>query len=94
MDIVSSIINFIKGGKKKEEVPEGLCPNCWGRQEYNGEFYKAIQHEEIDTNNVDAKRGWIQGFVAQNLEGIALFEHPDSSDLVCSKCKTHYKKEK
>lgn len=91
MSILDSIIDFIKGGAKKESVPEGVCPNCWGRQEYNGKFYEAIQHEQIDLNNVDDKRGWIQGFVAQNLEGIQLYDHPESGEMVCSNCNTHYK---
>lgn len=92
MSPIDSIIQFIKGGAKKEATPEGICPNCWGRQEYNGQFYLAIQHEQIDLNNVDEKRGWIQGFVSQNIEGIALHKHPETQDMVCSKCKIHYQK--
>jgi len=30
-----------------ETTPEGVCPNCWGKQEWDGEFYKRIKAKNI-----------------------------------------------
>jgi len=89
MDLTEAIIRFLKKGKRKDLTPEGVCPNCWGRQEYSGQFYEAINNESIDLNNIDEKRGWIQAIVAKNITGIALQE--ENSEMVCQRCKTSYK---
>jgi len=88
MKLLEAITAFLKGEKKKIEVPDGYCPNCWGRQEYEGEFLKAIHHENIDLNNVNAKKGWIQAYAAERLEGIKLA--PKGKILECQTCKLTY----
>ncbi|MEO9805984.1 MAG: hypothetical protein ABJF04_22185 [Reichenbachiella sp.] len=88
MDIINALIKYIKSNDK-ESVPEGMCPNCWGRQEYSGQFYEAIHMESIDLNNIDAKKGWIQAYAAKNLEGIML--HESEEELQCNHCKTRFK---
>ena len=35
----------------KNETPEGVCPNCWGREEYGGQFYEAIKNRGIDATH-------------------------------------------
>ena len=27
-------------GEEKPKLPEGACPNCWGKQEYEGKFFE------------------------------------------------------
>lgn len=82
------ILDFFKGEKKAEalEAPEGVCPNCWGRQEYSGKFYEAMKNEGVDANNASEKKGWIQDYTDKHLAGIKLDEN-----AVCSKCKVTYK---
>ncbi len=65
MDVISNILEYIKKGKKREDVAHGLCPNCWGRLEYGGKFYKAVKKENIDMNNVEKHKGWIQSLASQ-----------------------------
>lgn len=45
MDIFQSIKTWFTSGKV--ETPEGYCPNCWGFQEYSGNFYEAIKIMEF-----------------------------------------------
>ena len=35
--MIETIIAFFKKNKEetKGKVPDGLCPNCWGKQEYD-----------------------------------------------------------
>ncbi|MGB0929974.1 MAG: hypothetical protein ACPGVB_04315 [Chitinophagales bacterium] len=91
MNLVDVVVKFIKGEKQTTDVPEGFCPNCWGRQEYGEEFFKAIKNEQIDLNNVTEKKGWIQAYAVEHLEGIKLKK--TEGVLECSACKLNYKAE-
>lgn len=83
-----SILNFFKKGNEVK-APEGVCPNCWGRQEYSGQFFEAMKNEGIDANNASDKKGWIQDYADKHLAGIKL-ENKDN-ELVCQKCKVTYR---
>jgi len=89
MNLINSVMQFLIGNKKKVEAPDGYCPNCWGRQEYSGEFYEAVLEEKIDLNNINKKKGWIQEYAAKHLEGIKLNRTHGIAE--CSACKLTYK---
>lgn len=43
---IDSIKNFFTKKAQQEETgiaPEGVCPNCWGKTEWEGEFYTLIK---------------------------------------------------
>lgn len=85
---MKSIIEFIKkffnNSTDDTTAPEGYCPNCWGRQEYGGQFREAINNEKIDLNNIDQKRGWIDAYAKKNFQGIKLRENDGST--YCPTC--------
>ncbi len=89
MKLLDAIKKFL-GNKDatKIEAPEGHCPNCWGRQEYNGQLMDAIVQENIDLNNLNEKVGWIQAYATQHFEGIKL--KPKDDVLECAACKLTY----
>ena len=93
MSIIKSLLNLLK--KKEtptlEEVPTGFCPNCWGRDEYGGQFYEAVKNENFDVNSKNSKVGWVQDYANKHLSGIEL-KH-EGEHLVCQKCKVTYKPE-
>ncbi|WP_394750836.1 hypothetical protein [Spongiimicrobium salis] len=76
------------GSKKEDEfskVPAGVCPNCWGDQEYGNiirEKYKDIQ---IEVNNRTRKHAFIQDFIVTHLNGITL--KSSLHGLECPTCK-------
>ena len=42
MSIAENIKKFFKAKSKHETTgaaPEGICPNCWGRQEWEGNYF-------------------------------------------------------
>jgi hypothetical protein len=46
MDVFESIRKvLLEKRADNNPVPEGYCPNCWGREEYGGKFYSAIKKE-------------------------------------------------
>jgi len=40
-------------GESTESAPEGMCPTCWGREEWDGKYYEIVKdkhlHPEVDT---------------------------------------------
>lgn len=93
MNVFASLSKLIKsiasGQATKEITPEGFCPNCWGRQEYQGKFYEAIENNNIDINNISDKKGWIDAYASEFLSGIQLQPNKDN-EMVCSMCKVGY----
>ena len=50
MNIAENIINFFKSKSNPETTgpaPEGICPNCWGRQEWEGNYYELMKARNI-----------------------------------------------
>jgi hypothetical protein len=54
MSIINNITTYLKeklDGVNKETTPKGVCPNCWGEQEWEGEFYKKIETKDINSES-------------------------------------------
>ena len=89
MTLFEAIHDFIVGKKSKIEVPDGYCPNCWGKQEYEGKFIEAMKVKKIDLNNIDLEKGWIQAHAVKHFEGIKLQKTNDV--FQCPNCKLIFK---
>jgi len=89
--MIEELIEFFKKPKEetKNHVPEGLCPNCWGKQEYDNTIRKMYKDKQIDVNNHTANYAFIQEFMVTNLNGIKLKKGNNS--LECPTCKVTYK---
>ena len=87
MSTATNILMFLKKRAAGENVtaPEGLCPNCWGQQEYGGQFFKVMKNHTVDINTDEPEIGWITDYAAKHLQGIKL-ELKDEG-LVCPTCK-------
>lgn len=92
MTLYNTLIAFLANNDKPEETPDGVCPNCWGRQEYQGKFFEAVKREGIDTQNITEKKGWIQAYAEQHLSGIELVK--SESHNTCVSCGLKYVDEK
>lgn len=89
MKLLESLLEFVQ--LKKSTSPESLCPNCWGRQEYGGDFFEAMKLENITTKNIEERKGWIQAYSERYLLGIQLQAREEN--LVCPRCEIGYSKE-
>lgn len=67
-----SLFGFKNKDQGPVEVIEGYCPNCWGTQEYQNQIIVAAKKDNIDLNNISAKKGWIQAYAAQHLTGLRI----------------------
>jgi hypothetical protein len=57
MNIIDILIEHVKRPKEetKNTGPEGLCPVCWGIQEYDGRIRILLKDRQIEINNQQAK---------------------------------------
>jgi len=90
MNWLNYVEDLIKGKGRSKATPEGVCPNCWGRQEYGNKMYKAIEEEGIDLNNVESKLGWIEAYVVEYFDGIKVSRKPTEEQYECAACKMRY----
>jgi hypothetical protein len=92
MSLVNSLLSFLQktsAETNNNAVPEGFCPNCWGREEYGGQFFEAVKNHRTDINSIDPRVGWIQDYADKHLSGIQLKQ--ESDHFVCPKCKVTYR---
>jgi hypothetical protein len=85
--VIDRLISFFKKPKAETEnqVPEGLCPNCWGEQEYDKGIRDLYIDKQIDVNNNLANHAFIQNFVVNKIEGIHLKKSDNA--ITCPTCK-------
>jgi len=88
--MIEKLISFFKLSKDETEnkVPDGVCPTCWGHQEYDSKIRKLYQDKQIDVNNHEANHAFIQKFVVENIRGIQLVR--DNNMMRCPKCNKQY----
>ena len=91
MKLVESLLPFLKKKEEKSntEAPEGFCPNCWGREEYGGQFYEAVRNHKTNVNHKNPTVGWVQDYADKHLTDIQLTQ--EGEGYVCQKCKLTYR---
>lgn len=67
----------------KEIEDSGACPNCWGKQEYDGKFvvYVEDQTKSNINHNKQGQKAFVQQFIETEITGIQL---KNGSCPVCS----------
>jgi len=87
MALFENVKAYFDRKKKVEDTakaPEGVCPNCWGKQEWDGEYYKFIKGEGGDPSR-DTYTSFIQD-VTRKLDKITIKKDTYS----CETCKVKY----
>lgn len=86
MDMVDNILDHLKTNRETDAkaVPEGLCPVCWGYQQYDGKIRQLFQDKQVDVNNHHESYTLIQQFVKQHLDSITLRKGEVHSCPSCS----------
>lgn len=79
----------IKKQETFDSVPEGVCPNCWGDQEYGNLVREKYKDQQIEVNNKESKHAFIQDFVVTHLNGIKLKSTVHGTE--CPTCKIVFK---
>ena len=88
MNLIENIISYLRNSRSETEgtAPEGVCPNCWGRQEYAGTIRDLYEDKQIDVNNHKAQYAFVQEFIVNRIKGITLIKGTNSYE--CPTCRT------
>ncbi len=82
-NLIDNLISYFNGKTENNNIqnaPNGVCPNCWGSQNWDGEFYKFLKkHNNNPKKNI--YNNFIQD-VARKLDKITL----KSNTYVCETC--------
>jgi len=87
MSLIQNLKSYFKKKENKEETgpaPEGVCPNCWGKQEWEGEYYKFMKGQNGNPSE-ETYNNFVQD-VARKLDKITLKENT----YTCETCKVKY----
>jgi hypothetical protein len=88
MKLFDSVATYFNKKKNNEETglaPEGVCPNCWGKQEWEGEFFKIIKSKDAKPES-KTYNNFIKE-VVKKLDKITL----KKDDYTCETCNVKYK---
>ena len=90
-------LNFFKKAKtnnleEADLIDAHACPNCWGKQEWDGEFVALVNDRQRAANLKDptAQKAFVEQFIEERITGIRL--KSDGDRFVCPTCKMGYKK--
>ncbi|NNL16822.1 MAG: hypothetical protein HKO81_09305 [Flavobacteriaceae bacterium] len=89
MSLIDSVKGYFKSksqGKEVGKAPEGVCPNCWGKQEWDNEFYK-IKKSKDSLPESEVYNSFIKDVVIK-LDKITLTK----DTYTCETCKVSYDK--
>ena len=89
MDIIQNLKKYFTSkaeGNISKKAPVGICPNCWGKQEWEGEFYKLNKGNKLIGND-QTYNNFINKIVENNISGLAI----NQENYECETCKISYK---
>lgn len=74
----------------QELMTAEVCPNCWGRGEYDGQFVEFVKDTTKANINHDKgkQKAFIQQFVETHVSGIRL--QIDGLKKACKRCRKVY----
>ena len=91
MNLIKNIKTYFKNkndNKVTGKAPEGVCPNCWGKQEWEGEYYKFMKGEN-ENPSTETYNSFIKD-VVRKLDKITIVKNT----YTCETCKTNFNPKK
>ena len=88
MALIENIKNYFTKKSNNESIgdaPKGICPNCWGKQEWEGEFYELMKGSKNEKRD-ETYNNFINKIVERNIDGIAI----QKDTYTCKTCNINY----
>jgi len=84
MSLFDSVLNFLKEKPQGQVAPKGVCPNCWGSQEYADQVRDLENDVQVEVNRGSKNYDFINAFVKKYVVGIQLKNKLEGA--VCERC--------
>ncbi len=84
ISIVDSIRSYFSkkaNDQKTPLVPEGTCPTCWGRNEWDGQFYEIIKDKHAQPGSAT-----YDSFISKVVDEHVRTTHQLKNKYVCVTC--------
>ena len=85
LDNIKSYFNKKRNNESTGPAPDGICPNCWGKQQWEGEFYSFMKGSKNDKRD-ETYNNFINKVVETNISGITI----DKDTYTCKTCQIKY----
>jgi protein-arginine kinase activator protein McsA len=86
LENIKAYFNAKSDGNVSLKTPEGICPNCWGKQEWDGKFYKKIK-----ANNITPEHDIYNNFIHEVSQKLGIITLKEDS-YKCENCQMNYEK--
>ena len=80
-DSIKEYFNNKEKGSNSSDSPEGMCPNCWGYNEWDGEYYEVIKDKHL-TPGGDRYDSFISKIVDKHIKTT----HKHENKYICTSC--------
>lgn len=84
IDQLKAYFNNKETNQNTTDSPEGICPNCWGKQEWDNEHYKFKKGNKGNPNK-ETYNTFVQD-VARKLDKIKI----NKDSYTCETCQVKY----
>ena len=84
MSVFQSVFDFFVNKQEGQVAPEGVCPNCWGSQEYADQIRDIEKDVQVEVNRGAENYDFIKTFVKTHVDGIRLINKIEGG--VCERC--------
>ncbi len=74
----------------QNSYPKGYCPNCWGREEYGGNFYEEVAKRNMNALDDKYDSGWVDNYAVTHLKGAQLEDKGNA--FACPTCAARFVK--
>jgi len=86
MNLYNAVLKFFTNKPDGQIAPEGVCPNCWGSQEYANQIREIEKDVQLEVNRGTANYDFIKTFVKTHVEGFRLINKIEGG--VCERCQS------
>ena len=93
MDIVNKVLRCFEKPQSETQnrAADGLCPVCWGYQEYDQQVRTLFRDKQISIKNCQESYMLVQDFVKNYIDGIQLRDAKTESCPKCGHTKVEHK---
>jgi len=68
-------------GEKTGDTPFGLCPNCWGHSDWEGQYYEIVKDKHL----IPEKEKY-ESFISKIVDEHVKTTHKHENKYICTTC--------
>lgn len=80
-----SLFSWFKKRRDKE-IPQDLCLNCWGKQEYDGEVRDLVKDHQKALETGEVQDSFVRRIMVRYVDGIHEQNRGAADNFYCAKC--------